>query len=179
MKDTAEPGSAYTLITQLGPDIENRRTIQDLVDALNDSSIFNVNAEASVYSDNFIKITHKVAGESGNSFVYKAETQYWSGEPQNIQFPCFGVGEVQQGSLIPGRDAATNYNLTVNGTDVLLDTPPEHITLVDHTVLKHNKVYDLARNVTTTGGEDWTVQPGATAEIYIDCTTTAYNVNWP
>lgn len=287
VKDSAVPGSQYTLIAQLGPDIENKRTIQDLVDELNSKSVFNVNADASVYSDYFIKITHKVAGQVGNSFVYKADTQYWSGEPVPIQFPCFGMGEVQQGSLVPGRDAQTNYELTVNGDKVVLDKAPTAETLWhnakvsvlldrlpvsdpelivtdlndsmlftawwrNHTltadnidefiqfvndgdgisfkgeahasiqdghliveligqysgaygnnvkllandtstpytnsavfsggiggtsVLKHNHVYTIDGDVTYQ--QDWTVQPGATAEIYVDCTATAYNVNWP
>lgn len=55
--------------------------------------------------------------------------------------------------------------------------PPHHNELRPDTELQHNAVYDLSRSVTT--AENWTVEDGATAEIYIDCTTTAYNVNWP
>lgn len=173
------PGSAvFENLATFG--VRDGRTVDDMVSDLNHDihcRAFQAIAVAAAYPGGFIKITQKQSGSTGNNYIYKTGSPDSSEE--QIQFPCFGVGEVQQGSLAPGRDAATNYNLTVNGTDVLLDTPPEHITLVDHTVLKHNRVYDLARNVTTTGGEDWAVQQGATAEIYIDCTTTAYNVIWP
>lgn len=79
-------------------------------------------AVASVYPGGFIKITQKQAGSAGNNYIYKTGSPDFSEE--DIQFPCFGVGEVKQGSLVPGRDAATNYTATVNGENILLDKPP-------------------------------------------------------
>lgn len=160
-------------------DIIGGRTVDGMVSDLNHDihcRAFQDIAVASVYPGGFIKITQKQVGSAGNNYIYKTGSPDFSEE--EIQFPCFGVGEVKQGSLVPGRDAATDYTATVNGENILLDKPPVIEQLESAAaILKHNHVYEINESVTEE--QLWTVQQGATAEIYIDCTITAYNVNWP